>query len=429
MRAADGGMSRHDPTVTATPPVVLRDLHVVGRTGHVDGPVDVRLQEGRITAVGPRVAGDGSRDVDMAGVFAMAGVVDCHTHLAVSSTDVVEILATPASVRTLQAADAARRTVRAGVTFARDAGGADAGLRAGLVRGLAEGPSLQISVVMISRTGGHADGHLPELDLELAADGRIPPPGGPGHLVDSVDDVRRVVRQVLRAGGEWIKLCATGEIASDFDDPLAPELSEAELSTAVVEAAVRGRRVMVHAYGGEGLDNALAAGVASIEHGTLLTERQARRMARQGTFLVPTMSVLEGAVQSAREGQMPDSHRAKTLAIAPRLAEVLPIASSAGVAVALGSDAAEHSAHGRNLAEIAALRRGGLPAHDCLRAATIEGARLLGIDDTRGAIEPGMIADLALLDEDPSDCLCFDRDDVVTGVIQNGRWVVRHPRA
>jgi len=409
-------------------PLVLRELHVVGRDGHVAGPLDVALRDGRIEAVGRGLRADGAVEADMSGVFAMAGAIDCHTHLATSTLDLLANLRMSATTRALEAADAARRTLHGGVTYVRDAGGADAGLRDGIRRGLVPGPEAQVSIVMISRTGGHADGRLAALDADVGIDGRVPPPGGPSHLVDGLDDMRRTVRQVLRAGGDWVKLCATGGIASDFDDPMAGELSEPELRVAVEEAAVRGRRVMVHAYGGEGLDNALAAGVASVEHGTLLSEAQAERMARQGTFLVPTMAILEYDVRQAREGAVPPHIAAKSLAIEPHLAEVVQIAHACGVPIALGSDAIERDLHGRNLGEIAALRRGGLPADACLRAATVEGARLLGVDGERGAIEPGMVADLVLLDRDPSDCLCFDAPDVVTGVLQAGRAVRPHAR-
>ncbi|MCW2976966.1 MAG: amidohydrolase [Actinomycetia bacterium] len=415
--------------MSSSPPLALRDLSIVTRSGHVDGPLDVCLRDGRIEDVGRHLSiSDGATEIDMAGVFALPGVIDCHTHLTLSTLDLSTNLRRSDTTRALEAAHAARRTLHAGVTYARDAGGADAGLRDGIAHGLVPGPGLQVSIVMVSRTGGHADGHLAGLEIELGPDGRVAPRGGPSHLVDSVDDMRRVARQILRAGGDWIKLCATGGIGSDHDDPLAPELSADELRTAVAEAAIRGRRVMVHAYGGEGLDNALEADVASVEHGTLLTERQARRMAEQGTFLVPTMSVLERDARLARAGDVPPHIQAKTLAVEPHLRDVLGVAHAAGVSIALGSDAVDRSLHGRNLTEIAALRRGGLPAHDCLRAATIEGARLLGVDHERGAIEPGMAADLVLLDEDPSDGLLFDRDDVVTGVLQGGRTIVAHAR-
>jgi imidazolonepropionase-like amidohydrolase len=184
---------------------------------------------------------------------------------------------------------------------------------------------------------------------------------------------------------------------------------------------------MVHAYGGEGLDNCIRAGVKSIEHGTFLTEEQAAQMSVAGMWLVPTVSILEDDIRCARDGTFAPHIAAKALTVEPPLYEVAGLAHAHGVRIALGSDAVRRDLHGRNLAEIPALARSGLPAAECLRAATVGGAELLGIADERGAIEVGRVADLILLDEDPSDCTVFDRTGSVTGVIQGGRVEVVHP--
>src|SRR4051794_26570507 len=168
-------------------PTTLRGLNLVGVDGHVDGPFDIRVRGTLIEQVERTLPVGEGDDVDLGGVFALPGVFDCHTHLTLATQDVLANLRRTPTTRTLQAADAARRTLHAGVTFARDAGGADAGLRDGIAGGLIPGPQLQVSVVMISRTGGHSDGRLGGLDLELGIDGQVPSKTGPSHLVDSID--------------------------------------------------------------------------------------------------------------------------------------------------------------------------------------------------------------------------------------------------
>lgn len=406
---------------------VLREVNALGEDGTFDGPIDVAVAGDRIVDVQQQALCEGAVDIDCAGLFVMPGAIDCHTHLMATTTDALQMLQTPFTLRVLEGAEMALRTLCAGITYARDAGGADAGLRDALARGLVPGPGLQVAVALLSRTGGHADGYLRGAGLEFAIDYR-PMGGRVDYLVDGVESMRIVVRRLLRDGADWIKLCATGGIASEFDDPLAGELTTEEIQIAVAEAAVRGKRVMVHAYGGDGLTSAIAAGVASIEHGTLLTEEQAQAMSASGTWLVPTIAILEDDLEQARKGHFPPHIAGKALAIEPHLRDVVLIAHEFGVPIAAGSDAVRRDLHGGNLSEIAALRRAGLPARHCLRAATVSAAELLGLDRERGSLAPGKVADLLVLDEDPSDCSVFVTPSAVTGVIQAGEVRVPHPR-
>jgi imidazolonepropionase-like amidohydrolase len=407
---------------------VLRGVNAMQLDGTFDGPLDIAVREGTIEMVarGIPTAAD-TVEHNAEGVFVMPGICDCHTHLMAASTDPLRMLREPISLRLLEAVAILRETLWSGVTCARDAAGVDAGVREALARGHISGPLLQVSIVMLSRTGGHGDGFLAGCGCEYPLDYLPALPGRPPHLVDGPDDMRRVVRQLLRAGADWIKLATTGGIASDYDDPLAGEFSQEEIATAVAEAALRGKRVMVHAYGGEGIDRAVAAGVASVEHGTLLAERQAREMAAAGTYLVPTVAILEDDVRNARNGVFPPHIAAKALEIEPRLSEAVRIAHAYGVPIALGSDAVRRELQGQKLTEIGALRRAGLPPAECLLAATSAGAELLGVSDRRGRLQAGYVADLLLLDRDPSDCTLFDGPDPVAGVIQAGQIVRAHP--
>jgi imidazolonepropionase-like amidohydrolase len=408
---------------------VLREANVLDEAGGFTGPVDVLVRDGRIAAVGRGLAADGAREHDFAGLFVMPGVFDCHDHLTLHSWDGEALMRTPVSRWALHAAEAMRRTLECGVTFVRDAAGADAGMRDGVEMGLVPGPRIQISVVALSETGGHFDGFLPGPGMERASDYCIPDyPGRPPFIVDGVEEMRRAVRRVLRSGADWIKLCTTGGVASPYDDADEPQFTFEEVAVAVHEAARRRRGVMAHAFGGEGLDNAVEAGVRSVEHGMFLTEEQATRMAARGTWLVPTLAVLRDTIRWAEAGQLADYATQKMLSIKPRLGDAVRIAREHGVPMALGSDFVARDQHGTNLEELVLMHEAGLTAAETLLAATVRGAELCGVADDFGTISPGRMFDAIVLDEDPSDISVFGRRESVTGVFKGGAPVVAHPR-
>ncbi len=240
--------------------------------------------------------------------------------------------------------------------------------------------------------------------------------------------MRAVVREVLRAGADWIKLCATGGVMSPVDRPDEPELTVEEIATAVFEAGRRGRGVMAHAMGGEGIDNAVAAGVRSIEHGLFLTESQAQRMAAAGCWLVPTLTIVADVLAWAEAGSLPPYAAAKALELRPRLGNAVEVARAAGVRIAVGTDSFTREQHGRNLRELALLGEAGMPSDEVLLAATAGGAELCGVTGERGRIAPGLAFDAIVLDRDPSDLTVFAGPGAVTGVFKDGRAVVPHPR-
>jgi imidazolonepropionase-like amidohydrolase len=408
---------------------VLREANVLDESGGFSGPLDVVVRDGRIAEVRRDAVAADLVSVDCAGLWVMPGVFDCHDHLTLHSWDAAALLQTPVSRWALHAAEAMRRTLESGVTFVRDAGGADAGLRDGAEMGLVPGPRMQVSVVALSETGGHFDGFLPGPGMESSADYCIPDyPGRPPFIVDGVEEMRRAVRRVLRAGADWIKLCTTGGVASPYDAYDEPQFTLAEIEVAVAEAARRGRGVMAHAFGGEGLDNAVAAGVASIEHGIFLTEEQAARMAERGTWLVPTLAILRDSVTWAREGRLGGFATEKMLAIEPQLGDAVRIAREHGVKLALGTDYVHRDQHGGNLEELVLMHEAGLSAEETLLAATVRGAELCGVAGDYGTVAAGKVLDAIVLDEDPSDLSLFRRRDAVTGVFKGGVPVVAHPR-
>ncbi len=412
--------------------LALRGVRVLDAGGGFTEPLDVTVAGARIAAVARNApAPEGALEVDAAGLWLMPGIVDCHTHTGMSSTDTLANLRTPLSLRTLQTARNLHATLASGVTTTRDAGGVDAGVREAIERSVIAGPRLQVSIVLLSQTGGHSDGFLPGPGLERSVEEFVPDsPGRPPYLVDGPEEMRRAVRQLLRPGPDWIKVCTSGGVFGGLEAANRPELSIEEVAVAVTEAGRAGRGVMAHAVGSGGIEIALAAGVRSIEHGIHLDEEQARRMASAGTTLVPTLAIYEDVARAvaANPAAFPPVVAEAAEDLRGRLGGAVRLARDLGVPIALGTDFATAADQGRAGEELAALRRAGLPPEQALLAATVNGARLLGVADRVGRIAPGLAFDALLLDGDPGDLAGFAEGTAITGVFHDGAAVVEHPR-
>jgi imidazolonepropionase-like amidohydrolase len=236
--------------------------------------------------------------------------------------------------------------------------------------------------------------------------------------------MREVVRATLRAGADWIKLATTGGLVSEHDQPLIPELTPEEIAVAVFEAGRKGKHVAAHAYGGEGLTNAVEGGVRSIEHGGFLTEEQAAAMAQRGCYLVPTLSAMRDCLRWAEEGALTPTQCKKILDFGLDIGECVRIAKAHGVPLASGTDYITTGQHGGNLEELALMHRAGLTVEETLLVATAGGAELCGVAHERGRIAEGYLFDAVLLDDDPGDLSAL----AATGVFREGRVAVAHPR-
>ena len=404
---------------------VLREAMVLDAGGDFTGPTDIAVVDGVVADIGRDLRVD-APSYDLRGLWVMPGMVDCHLHAIATSLDTMAMLRTPLSERILEAASILRRTLEAGVTYARDAGGIDAGIRNAVRRGLIPGPELQVVVAPLSETGGHFDGYLPGPAVQISTNYQVPDyPGQPRLVVDGPDEIRKTVRQLLRAGADWIKLCTTGGIMSGTGT--APQFTREEILVAFAEAERRGKPGMVHCYGGEGLRYALEAGVRSIDHGLLLTEEDAQLMAARGCWLVPTVTIQRDLQRWAAEGTLPAAASGPLREAASHWGEAVKIARAYGVKIALGSDYITREQHGTNLREIASVAEAGLTTEEALLAGTRNGAELLSIGDRYGRIAPGYAFDAILLDDDPGD-LAFARQGKVGGVFKSGRPVVMNNR-
>jgi imidazolonepropionase-like amidohydrolase len=389
----------------ATPTAIVGGVLIDG-TGRDPVPdAVVVFENGRVVAAGsarsvsvPR----GARVRDAAGRTVLPGFIDCHVHSIYRARDLRRHLHTPPTYNLLRSTEILRATLEAGITTARDLGGADPGVRQAVADDIVVGPRLLVSIVMLSQTGGHADSWVP-LGIEVPRRPWLPP-----HLADGVDAVRHATRVLLRAGADVIKVCASGGITSpdDYDEP---QYTVEELQAAVYEATARKRRVAAHAEGLAGIRHALRAGVYSLEHGWLVDEECVERMLRQGTWWVPTLALVplalrERAQNAAWAAQSSPDEARKEAAIFARQREQLPLWRDAvrrGVRVAMGTDQSHRLLVGRNLVELEFLVDWlGMSPLQAILAATRDAAACLERPDL-GTLEPGKVADLLVVAGDP----------------------------
>ncbi len=355
----------------------------------------------RIAAAGPRrgLSWPGDAEiVDVRGKTVIPGLIDAHDHMASRGYALATRfgLDEPASTAHLRTARALAEALSMGYTTIRDGGGLDAGFKLAIEQGLIPGPRLVLSIQIISPTGGIGDRVSPSGHTCCAGyDPLLPNSVGNGP-----DEVRDVVRTMVRAGADVIKTATTGGASSRAGHgPLDAAFSLQEMQALVTESHALGRRVMCHALGGPGLSTALAAGVDSIEHGCYLDEEPElmARMAAQGTFFVPTLTVYV----YHRESASPHV-RARAIELYPHHVASIRRALELGVPIAAGTDAGGHG-HPKNALEIQYLVEAGLKPMQALQAATQWAARCLGLERELGTLEKGRLADLVVVDGSPLD--------------------------
>lgn len=362
---------------------------------------------------------DGVELVDWKNYTVLPGLVDCHVHLEWeqnrnSYAERYTLDDTEAAIRGVVYAE---RTLRAGFTTVRDLGGrgANLALRNGVQQGWIPGPRILTAAKAISITGGHGD-HTTGARSDLFD----PPPGFDDGIADGPDACRAAVRHQVRRGADLIKVTATGGVLSLARDGRLPHYAEDELRAIVRTAQDLGLRVAAHAHGDEGARRAIAAGVHSIEHGTFMSDSTLQYLKTAGVWYVPTLTAGWAVSDSAQRAQgfFPEVVRRKALDIGPTITQTLGRAYRAGVKIAFGTDAGVFP-HGKNALEFHYMAQAGMKPWDILRAATVNAAELLGLENEIGRIAPGFSADLVAVPDNPLDNIrTFER---VAAVMRAGK--------
>jgi imidazolonepropionase-like amidohydrolase len=382
-------------------------------------------EDGRIVAAGARsqvAIPAGATTVEADDLTVLPGLMDMHVHLAMQSgMNLTRMMMSPRSFTLLHAVPHGAATLQAGFTTVRDAGGTPVGVRMAVDKGFFPGPRMRLSVAILSQTGGHADPMMP-CACELYIDSTL---DIPHSRVDGVDEMRRRVREVLRAGADNVKLCTSGGVLSPGDLPDTPQFTVEEIATAVYEAGVHHKHVLAHAMSAQGIKNALNGGVRSIEHGCLLDEEGIALLKARGAYLVPTLVAPRdvAAIAARNPNAIPEEMVQKAERVARVHIEAFRAAVEAGVQVALGTDSGVGD-HGGNGRELALMVEGGMTPMQAIVAATSTPARLIGMESEIGTLEAGKQADIVAVQGDPVDEIgLFGDPERIRMVVKGGRVV------
>ncbi len=405
------GVSAQRPAQPAAQPVVVRAARMVDVvSGQLVRDARVVIEGDRITAVNPASLPSNARVLDLGDVTLLPGFIDAHTHLA-GEID-ADMRLRPVTETEVDAAYRAARngrtTLMAGFTTVRDYGGdVTVALGKAVDRGDVPAPRIVPSRNALGITGGHCDatGYIPGV-LE----------GGPDRgIANGPWEVVQAVRQQIKYGAQVIKTCATAGVLSMEGPVGAQQYTYEELKAMVDEAARHDMKVAAHAHGTDGIKAAVRAGVASIEHGSVLDDEAIALMKERGTYLVPT-TYLADRINLAI---LPPLIRGKAETVLPIMRESLRKAIASGVRIAFGTDAGVFP-HGENAREFAVYVKLGMSPIDALRTGTVNAADLLGRDD-RGVIAQGKLADLVAVPGNPLDDITAT--ERVVWVMQGGRVV------
>lgn len=360
--------------------LVITGATIFAGTGEPVVGKSVLITDSRIAAVDAEVRhSPDTRVIDASGLFLMAGFIDAHSHLTL--LDVPE-RPEPHADTPFLAVRAARDKLASGVTTVRDVGGnnyVDIALRRAIERGNVAGPQMLAAGKVIAATGGHIHYWAREAD-------------GP-------EEVRKAVREQIKAGADLVKLMVSGGSANIDEQPDRMQLQPDEIRTAILEAKAAGKRVAAHAHPSRAIRVAAEAGITSIEHGALLDDGAIAALVEHDVYLVPTQAVYKRLADNT--DNWPPEQARNAQRIWEKKVPSLMRAIEAGVKIGVGTDSGRHFPSGGIVEEMLLLRDAGMTSEQVLLATTKGNADLLGLSSEIGTVEPGKRADLVLLGGDP----------------------------
>ena len=391
-----------------------------GRSATPRRDVAIRIEDGRIVAVGAFTPGAAGTVIDRTQDTCLPGLIDAHAHVLIKTDDYqVDHLRRSSAYKALRGLNVVQQMLQSGWTTVRILGDADVfyahlDVRTAIQEGLFVGPRITGAGHYLSITGGGGDLNFIAPEHEVAGDGLV---------VDGVDALRKAVREEIKHGSDWIKVLASGAMMSAGNDPNRAHYSPEELHAIVDEATRLGVPVAAHAHSAAGIKASILAGVRTIEHGTFIDDEGIRLLKEKGVFLVPTLYVGDyylneqpGSEAQSKMNELTRRYRAQHMAAVGK-------AIRSGVQVGVGTDYVGFPVK-QGVRELAVLVEAGMTPMQAIQAATRVNSELLGWQDRIGTVEAGKLADIIAVPGDPLQNLAVLEH--VSFVMLGGRDVTQH---
>ena len=401
------------------------DRLFIGNGTELLGEHTIRVADNKIVSVTEGIESiDGVEAIRLEDSTCLPGLIDMHVHITseLSPARQIQRFTRDPQDMAYSSVQYAETTLMAGFTTVRDLGSShnlSISMRNAINRGELTGPRVFTAGKSLATTGGHAD-PTNGRNSSLRGD-----PGPAQGVVNSVEDVKKAVRQRYKEGADLIKITATGGVLSQASSGQNPQFTDEELEAIMAIAKDYNFKVAAHAHGKEGMDRAIRAGIDSIEHGTYMDKETMRLMKRMGTVYVPTISAGKFVADKAEvDGYFSELVRPKARAIGPLIQGTFAEAYEMGVNIAFGTDCGV-CPHGENAKEFVYMVEAGMPAAEAIYTANMAAAELLGKADVLGSIEPGKFADVIAVPGNPT--IEIERMLNVTFVMKDGIVYKRTP--
>jgi len=369
---------------------------------------EVLVEGDRIKEVSDRqIHSTNATEIKLHGQVLMPGLIDAHVHTCLPELNLRLLADLPASYVVACSSRSMKAMLDRGFTTIRDNGGADWGIKEAVNRGVFPGPRMFIAGRTLSQTGGHGD-FRNRTDSDSESCGCSTGLGMLSQIVDGVPAVLRAVREELRKGADHIKIMISGGVASPHDPLESLQFTEEEIEAAVQAAESWGKYTAAHAYSAAAIRRGVQCGVRSIEHGNLIDESTAKLAAERKAFVVPTLVTYESMARRGRELGLSDQTLEKNRKVLNAGLRSLELCKEAGVELGFGTDLLGPLQEDQSREFL--IRAEALSTAEVIRSATVTNARLLGMENELGAIRPGALADLLVINGNPLNDL---------GVLQN----------